>query len=158
MTDALFSTSTTAFLHDHALYNRAEKIERIGESTYALSRLKVCYAEGRFRNCSRCSKCHRTLLCLDALGLLDKAASFDVDVYQQNRHRHVLVWTEIDYAMVEGVRDLALRYRRPDIVALMDESVKRSRRIKALTEPLRKLSWRLWDATYRRLTAAMIGA
>ena len=52
----------TSFHHDHAVYNRTEKIERIAESDYAVSKLKVCYADGTFRNCSRCNKCHRTLM------------------------------------------------------------------------------------------------
>ena len=49
MTDILFSTSATAFYHDHAVYSRAEKMERIAESDYAVSKLKVCFADGTFQ-------------------------------------------------------------------------------------------------------------
>jgi hypothetical protein len=60
--------------------------------------------------------------------------------------------------MVGGVRDLAVRHGRRDIAALMEESIKRSRMIKAFTQPLKQVSWQLWDSAYRRLTANMIGA
>jgi hypothetical protein len=158
MTDVLFSTSATSFHHDHALYNRAEKMERIAESDYAVSKLKVCFAEGTFRNCSRCSKCHRTLLSFDVLGVLDKATSFDVEVYRENRHRPMLVWSDVDHALAGANRELAVRHGRADVAALIDRSIARSRRVKSITEPLRKLSWRVWNATYRELTNGMVGA
>ena len=158
MTDILFSTSATSFHHDHALYNRAQKIERIAESDYAVSKLKVCYADGTFRNCSRCNKCHRTLMSFDVLGVLDKAASFDVDVYRENRHRLILVWSNSDHAFAQANRELAVRHGRADVAALIDRSIARSRRVKSITEPLRKLSWRVWNATYRELTNGMVGA
>ena len=41
---------------------------------------------------------------------------------------------------------------------LIDDSIVKSRRVKSLTEPLRKLSWRVWDAAYRELTSGMVGA
>lgn len=158
LTDVLCSTSTTVFQHDHAVYSRAEKLERIAESPYAVSRLKVCFTAGTFSNCSVCTKCHRTLLCLDILGVLDHARSFDVAAYLRNRHRPILVWTEIDRALALGVRDLALRHSRSDIAALIEDSINRSRRIKSITEPIRKVSWRAWQAAYRKLARDMIGA
>ena len=158
MTDALFSTSATSFHHDHALYNRAEKMERIAESDYAVSKLKVCFVDGTFRNCSRCSKCHRTLLSFDVLGVLDKATSFDVEIYRENRHRHILIWSDVDHALARANRELAVRHGRADVAALIDQSIARSRRVKSITEPLRKLSWRVWNAAYRELTSDMVGA
>ena len=158
MTDMLFSTSATAFLHDHAVYSRAEKMERIAESDYAVSKLKVCFADGTFRNCSRCAKCHRTLMAFDIIGVLDKATSFDVSHYRENRHRQLLVWSAVDQAFAQANRDLALRRGRLDVVKLIDDSIVRSRRIKSITEPLRKLSWRVWNAAYRELTSGMVGA
>lgn len=158
MTDILFSTSTTTFAHDHALYGRPDKIERIAESEYALSKLRVCHAEGKFRNCSKCIKCHRMLLCFDSLGLLDKAKSFDVELYHRNRHRHFLIWTDNDHVRAEEVREVALRKRRADIAAVIERSVQRSKRIRASTDPLKKLSWRAWKAVYWRMAGDMIGA
>jgi hypothetical protein len=158
MTDTLFSTSTTAFAHDHALYSRIDKIERIAESGYALSKLKVCYVEGGFRNCSVCVKCHRMLLCFDILGLLPKATSFDVTAYHKNRDRHILVSTENDVVRLTEVRDLAQQHDRGDIVALMNRSLSRSALVRRVTKPLAKVSWRARSAAFRRLAGDMIGA
>jgi len=158
LTDTLFSTSATQFAHDHALYSRTDKTERIAQSDFAMSKLKVCYAEGAFKNCSRCVKCHRMLLSFDILGILDKATSFDLDVYRRNRHRKVLVWNENDLVRLLEVRDLALRHNRPEIASLMEESVRQSRRVKAITQRTPKLSWRLWNAVYRSVAGDMIGA
>jgi hypothetical protein len=158
MTDTLFSTSTTAFMHDHALYSRTDKVERIAESDFALSKLKVCYAHGTFRNCSQCVKCHRMLLCFDVLGILDKATTFDRDVYERNRNRPFLVWSENDLVRALEVAELALRHGRSDIARIIEQSVERSKRIKSVTEPLKRISWRVWDSAYRRMAADMIGA
>jgi hypothetical protein len=157
MTDQLFSTSTTAFLHDHALYSRTDKIERIAESDFAMSKLKVCFAEGTFKNCSLCVKCHRMLLCFDALGILPKATSFDLAVYQRNRDRPFLISSENDYVRAIEVRDLALGNGRPDIAALIDESIRRSNRVQAIPKVLQHISWRAWRGAYDLLAAGMIG-
>jgi hypothetical protein len=158
MTDTLFSTSATAFAHDHALYSRIDKIERIAESDYALSKLKVCYVEGGFRNCSVCVKCHRMLLCFDVLGILPKATTFDATAYARNRDRHILVSTDNDIVRLTEVRDLAQQHGRGDIVALVNRSLSRSEMVRRVTKPLAKVSWRARSAAYRRLAGDMIGA
>lgn len=158
MTDTLFSTSATAFAHDHALYSRIDKIERIAESDYALSKLKVCYVDAGSRNCSVCVKCHRMLLCFDILGILPKATSFDVTAYHKNRDRHILVSTDNDIVRLTEVRDLAQQHGRGDIVALMNRSLSRSELVRRVTKPLAKVSWRARSAAYRRLAGDMIGA
>ena len=158
MTDTLFSTSTATFTHDHALYSRVDKIERIAESDFALSKLKVCYMEGAFRNCSVCVKCHRMLVCFDILGILPKATSFDVTAYDKNRDRHILVSSENDIVRLTEVRDLAQQHGRGDIVALMNRSLSRSKLVRRVTKSLAKVSWRARSAAYRRLAGDMIGA
>jgi hypothetical protein len=157
MTDSLFSTSTTSFCHDHALYSRIDKIERIAESEYALSRLKVCYSGGQFRNCSECVKCHRMLLCFDTLGILDKAKSFDLDLYERNRGRPFVIRNANDRVRALEVRELAARKGRNDIAAVIDQSIRRSTYIRS-TDALKRLSWRAWQAAYARATAGMLGA
>ena len=133
-------------------------MERIAESRHALSSLKVCFSQGTFRNCSVCGKCHRTLTCLDILGVLDQAASFDVDAYLRNRERMILVWSDIDRVLAQDVRDLAVDHGRPEVAALIERSIERSRRIKSVTEPLERLTWRGSRALYRKLAGDMIGA
>jgi len=158
MTDTLFSTSATTFFHDHALYGRPDKIERIAESEYAVARLRVCNAIKAARNCSQCIKCHRMLLCFDSLGLLDKAKSFDIDVYRRNKDRPFLIWNDNDHVRALEVRDLALSRNRRDIADVIDTSLRRSRRIRRSTQPLKKVSWRAFTALYGRMAGDMLGA
>ena len=69
--------------------------------------------------------------------------------YRENRHRPILVWSKSDYAFAQANRELAVRHGRADVAALIDKSIARSRRVKSITEPLRKLSWQVWNATYQ---------
>lgn len=157
LTDPMFSTSGTQFHHDHIAYGRAVKIERLARSPEALARLKVCYADGRAGNCSRCAKCHRTLMCLDLLGVLDLATTFDVEHYRRHRDAALLALTESDVDLIDDVRDLARRSGRGDIQAVLDESLTRSRRVGRVVPQLQQLSWRLGEFALRRLTRGMIG-
>ena len=45
-----------------------------------------------------------------------------------------------------------MRRGRLDVVKLIDDSIVRSRRIKSITDPLRKLSWRVWNTAIEKLT------
>jgi hypothetical protein len=69
--DHLWSTETLRFVHD-APITRPEKLRTIGEDTFALNRLRVCWQGGDY-NCSRCEKCVRTMLSLRLLGLQSDA-------------------------------------------------------------------------------------
>ena len=112
----------------------------------------------RFRNCSRCSKCHRTLLSFDVLGVLDKATSFDVEITGRIATGHMLIWSDVDQALAQANRELRCGKAVRTWPQLIDQSIARSRRVKSITEPLRKLSWRVWNAAYRELTSGMVGA
>lgn len=70
--DHLWSTETLEFVHD-APITRPEKIRRISEHQFALDLIRVCY-KGTSYNCSKCSKCVRTMISIHLLGL--NSASF----------------------------------------------------------------------------------
>jgi hypothetical protein len=65
--DPLWSTETLQFIHDSPI-TRLEKLRTIGEDTFALNLLRVCYQGGEY-NCSKCEKCVRTMISLRLLGL-----------------------------------------------------------------------------------------
>lgn len=79
LTDPLWATENTTFIHDGCEANRMGKIKAISKSELALSRLRVCYdnVAGRY-NCCICEKCLRTMLSLKLCGALEKATSFDL--------------------------------------------------------------------------------
>ena len=83
----LLSTECLSLVIDGCEFTRAEKIERIVDWDIAQKYLDVCMAlpeDGR--NCSKCTKCMRTLLVIDAMGKIDNFRDvFDLDVYHKMR-------------------------------------------------------------------------
>jgi len=68
--DPMWSTSATEVIHDGAHLTRTQKTERIASDPVLLQQLQVCW-DSQVRNCGQCSKCARTLLVLNTLGLKD---------------------------------------------------------------------------------------
>lgn len=83
----LFSTERLQMVIDGCEFTRAEKLARIKDWDIAQENLDVCVnpdAEGH--NCSKCVKCMRTLLVLDAMGEINNFRNvFDLDVYHKMR-------------------------------------------------------------------------
>ncbi|HVV95740.1 MAG TPA: hypothetical protein VHC92_01225 [Rhodanobacteraceae bacterium] len=67
LTDHLWSTEATEFIHDGAEARRCDKLRRLAESAPALKGLRVCWQDAGF-NCGRCEKCLRTMIALHLLG------------------------------------------------------------------------------------------
>jgi hypothetical protein len=70
LVDPLLSSAALRIVHDGAGFTRPDKIRTIAVWPTVMKNLVVCW-EGRNpgRNCSRCSKCVRTILAFRALGL-----------------------------------------------------------------------------------------
>jgi hypothetical protein len=77
-TDPLWSTSRVAIVHDETLAGREDKIARIVHEPIVWEHLRVCW-ENRAPtgNCSRCAKCLRTMVAIDAHGRLGDFRVFD---------------------------------------------------------------------------------
>jgi hypothetical protein len=80
--DQLWSTEALSFIHDGWEASRMDKIDRhIARSPLALRYLRVCYVNknGSY-NCGECEKCLRTMVSLQAAGVLDKAETFPAEI------------------------------------------------------------------------------
>jgi len=80
-TDHLWSTPFLKVTHDDASIYRFDKIRAIASEPLAQEHLRVCYqrrVDGL--NCSACEKCVRTMIALDAVGMLRRFETFDRDV------------------------------------------------------------------------------
>lgn len=80
LVDHLWSTEYLDIVHDGAEATRFEKLQFISSSSFILDNLTVCWQspdkkEGH-RNCSKCEKCIRTMIALEALGKLESGTSF----------------------------------------------------------------------------------
>ena len=80
--DPLFATEGFTLIHYGVERKRIEKImKNIVNSQTALDHLRVCWKNGGGSiNCGVCEKCIRTMLALEAAGVLDRAKTF---------HRHI---------------------------------------------------------------------
>lgn len=76
-TDPRWSSSAVAIEHE-ALARRRHKVQRIADEPLVWRHLRVCW-ENRAPtgNCSRCEKCVRTMVALDACGALARCEEFD---------------------------------------------------------------------------------
>lgn len=69
---------------DGGQYKRSEKLELIADWPISKKYLNVCCKDDKVENCSVCHKCIRTLLPLEAMGLLDEYSSvFDLNKYKK---------------------------------------------------------------------------
>jgi hypothetical protein len=85
-----FSTRSLRFYSEGGAKTRFEKTKTVIKYLPAKKYLNVCCAEGK--NCGKCEKCMRTLLTLDALGVLDEfQAVFDIDYYKAHKN-HYYSW------------------------------------------------------------------
>lgn len=81
-TDQLWSTEALSFVHDGWEASRMDKIDQqIARSPLALKYLRVCYTNknGSY-NCGECEKCLRTMVSLQAAGVLDRAETFPAEI------------------------------------------------------------------------------
>ncbi len=75
--DPEYSSYDLKIRHRDVEWSRIAKIRAIADWDIALNNLRVCLANVEDRlNCGRCEKCVRTMLGLEAVGVLDKITSF----------------------------------------------------------------------------------
>ena len=75
--DRLWSTEYMEIRTDGAGVTRARKLAYIVSEPMVLENLSVCIVNlGEWGNCSKCHKCVRTMITLQALGMLEKAKGF----------------------------------------------------------------------------------
>ena len=80
----LIRTENVELVIDGCQYKRTQKTENIADWKIAQKYLNVCINSKDGTNCSRCSKCMRTLIPLDAMGKLDSfSGTVSLDTYRK---------------------------------------------------------------------------
>jgi hypothetical protein len=125
LTDPLFSTSTTAVVHDGTDFARWDKLEFLAGFDVALHSLRVCSRDSS-ENCGECEKCYRNIIILDVLGALGRAVTFPERTLDLDKVGRVFVrgWRAIFY---RGLERFASSRGRPDVATAIDRSFRRSR-------------------------------
>lgn len=78
--DPMFSSYELQFRHRDVELSRLEKIRIVSEWDAAFQNFRVCLANVPDQlNCGKCEKCVRTMLGLEAPGVLDKTQAFEED-------------------------------------------------------------------------------
>jgi len=102
----MLSTENITFMSAMAGINRVEKTRLLVQSQAAMQMLDVCVASAETReklikpNCSACWKCQRTLITLEALGIIDKFSSvFDLSVYEKEKNKF---YRNLFFKMLDG--------------------------------------------------------
>lgn len=144
--DPLWGNDSIQLIHDGCEARRTDKISFIAKSPVALKYLRVCYENrnGAY-NCGRCEKCLRTMVTLEALGLLDRCAAFPPRINRWHLKRLIVTSEDAKIFIRENV-DLigqmpaspARRRLRADLDDLLE-----GRYSKGMWAVLRKLWWHL---------------
>jgi hypothetical protein len=142
LTDRLYSTGRTTFVHDGASSDRVEKTELVSRSPVARRHLRVCYHSQEGDNCSRCSKCYRTMLTLHLLGEdLRDWPTFDGDAFDPRAVARIYSKGGLaGVASLRAVRDHAVRIGAKRIARALDRSSRRSLLVDHLAD---------WPAVWR---------
>lgn len=118
--DPLFSTQQTEVIHHGYDHRRTQKIEAIATDQVLLDHLQVCW-HSQDMNCGRCSKCVRTMLALDLLGV--EGAPFPKTDPLHN-HQHFRAKTDLGASFIWDIRLLAQRVGRADVIALTSAKIR----------------------------------
>lgn len=116
----MLSTESIEIITDGAQYTRTEKTESIVKYSPTQDYLNVCVDHWANHttavNCGVCSKCLRTLIAIESIGLLDKYSKvFDLSKYKKVAYRHkcqlrldyhktVYAKDNVDFAIAHGNR------------------------------------------------------
>ena len=123
--DHLWSNENTRIIHDGAEKERAQKIsDLIIDDTYALNNLRVCVDnDGGIHNCGKCSKCIRTMVTLEILGLLKKSEIFPQKLPEDfTKQLHTFIPDSLEFTK-ENLK-LARKYGRKDIEKILEREVR----------------------------------
>lgn len=134
--DPRFSTAQTQVVHDAIDYRRSDKLARIAEVPDALERLQVCWHSSE-KNCGTCSKCLRTMVTLNLLGVrssrlpdVDPAAALNGPL------KSVAIGNDILWDMMH----LAHSAARMDVAAILANRLRKAKIAKARSALARELA------------------
>jgi hypothetical protein len=156
LTDPMFTSSKVRIVHDGPAFMRVEKTKYVSRSPLALEHLRVCYKSTIGTNCGECNNCYRTMLALEALGVLDRCATFDRSSLDLRRAARVYCRHDFDFRQFGYVRDLARETGRADIATAVEHSLRRSARLARRLGRLDRIRhlpvlWRVAQASERWL-------
>lgn len=154
MTDHLWSTEATEFVHDGAEARRYDKLRLLATSEPAMRGLRVCWQDAGY-NCGRCEKCLRTMIGLHLLGL--KAPTFPpLDSLEPVRRMRVI--SDDDFAHFVDNHRLAQETGHRELEAVLGRHVRNYRVRRLLIDIDRELTGGRLKRGFTRLSGLLKGS
>jgi hypothetical protein len=126
--DPLWSTEYRALLHDGCERDRPEKVAAISDSPAVWRWLRVCWRNpGDTYNCGRCEKCIRTMLNLQAAGVLERCSAFDAELTPARVVAVEIPNQLVAYNYEQALRALRTAGSRPDLTRALEQTLARNR-------------------------------
>jgi hypothetical protein len=150
LTDHLWSSDSTRFVHDGAEAQRSEKLLRISRCEVVMSGLRVCWQDAGY-NCGRCEKCLRTMVALRALGLSSASLPPLGDLAPVRR---LQIYGESEFSFTADNLALAERSQDRELSSALRACLRRYERRKTAAGVDRLLFGGLLKRSFRRLVRA----
>ena len=143
--DPLWSSTTLKFFHDGCEATRIVKSEAISDDQIALDIIRVCYKNpnGAY-NCGKCDKCLRTMMNLQAVGVLEKCKTLPHELdYKKIASSEIL--NESALSFFEENRDAAEKNHQDKLVAALNKAISRKGKRHFKTILRTKVVTPMWD-------------
>jgi hypothetical protein len=132
--DQHFSTAAVQVYHEHASWNRVDKLRLLAEWPEALRIMQPChYVEippaGRI-NCGRCEKCVRTMLGLLSLGRLADTDAFEANDVSADMISAIPLHTPVKVSLLEQLAGPLREAGRDDLARAIENRLTAERRRK----------------------------
>lgn len=145
LTDRLFSSSTTHFVHYGPEMDRIPKMERLRDHPIAINNLRVCYESDTGGNCCQCLKCVLVMAVMEVQGTLAQSDAFRARPWNPRLiERTYLSQGTISFRKLQA---FAHEKGRPDVANAVKRAFDRTARI----DRMLGLGWIRWiQSKYRR--------
>ncbi len=155
--DPHWSSSALQVVHEGYEATRIDKLRRIAQSAFALSKVRVCWENrSNHYNCGECEKCIRTMLAMRIAGCLNEASTFarpfemkslkvidrfdEVDRYYLRENRKALAATGGD---LELLKQLDAMLAPPTLMEQTLYRIGKTKRVKRFKKRLKRLRERI---------------
>ena len=126
--DSLWSTEGLDFVHDGCEATRMAKVQLLSGYDIALQTLRVCWKnpDGVY-NCGKCEKCLRTMIELQAAGVLERCPTFDIPLDLRRVARMPIRDENARHFAEENLHALEVQPKHRELVSALRHALARSR-------------------------------
>ena len=140
LTDPLYSTANTRIIHHGSTYSRTQKTITVAQSDIALQHIHVCHKQSNEKNCCECTKCYRTMITLDLLGVLGRTPTFPQNQIDTHVIKNIYVSESWDILYMQDIILHANKANRPEVAWAAEHCLKHSEKIKSRLSCLERIT------------------